>query len=85
MNFRLFVTCLAATGLAAGAASAAVHHDAHHATHHRYRSYRHYRGLEASWARTYALPAHPIPYADLSAYLKDSPGQRTDILASGRT
>ena len=81
MNIRLFVVSLTALGLAAGAASATARHDMR-SPHHRFNSYSQFQRKEAQWAKTYAMPARPIPYAELDAYLRGDRAQKAEMMAS---
>ena len=69
MIARLLIAGVAIGALAAGGATAKVHHHARHAMAH---------GTRGA-AYTYAAPAQPIPYADLDHYLKASPAERRSI------
>jgi hypothetical protein len=60
MKNILLIAGAAAIGLTAGAAQAVTHHHYAHTAN---------RGA-------YALPAHPIAYADLNAYMKATPRER---------
>jgi hypothetical protein len=60
MKTILLIAGAAAIGLTAGVAQAVTHHHSSRTTH----------------AGAYALPAHPIAYTDLNAYMKATPRDR---------